>query len=91
MFQQGIHKPHGVVIATSFDGVEVQRDTEQCVHCGAHWIVVKGSGRPHMYCGRCGGNTCSNARCLKFCYPTEKRMDDIARLGHRVWPDGSSD
>ena len=84
-FEHGIHKAAGIVIATNFDGVEVQRDTGQCVHCGGHWIVQKGSGKPHVFCSRCNGNTCSQPKCLKECYPIQKRFDDTEKYGHERW------
>jgi len=82
----GLLRPAGIVIATDFEGREVQRDTNQCVHCGAHWIVVKGSGRPHVFCRRCGGNTCSNRRCLRECSPAEKKLDEAERRAQLILP-----
>jgi len=87
MFEHSDPKAAGVVITCDFDGKTVTQDTQQCVHCGAHWVVVRGSGRPHVWCYKCVGNTCSNPACLRQCYPEEKRMDDIAKHGRLIWPD----
>jgi hypothetical protein len=49
----------------------------QCVHCGAHWVVEHYSGRVRGWCTTCKGPTCGKKLCCKFCYPTEKQMDDL--------------
>lgn len=86
MFLHGLHKAAGVAISTNFDGKDTENDTDQCVHCGGHWIVQKGSGRPHAFCSRCNGNTCSNIKCLTECYPIQKRFDDVEKHGHLIVP-----
>jgi len=77
----------GVVITHDFNGRESMRDTQQCVHCGAHWVVEPGSGKKHAWCLKCAGNTCSSPRCRTICYPEAKRHDDMARHGRLCWPD----
>lgn len=84
MFKHGAHKPHGVVICTTLDGLDVELDTRQCVHCGGHWEVIKGSGRPHIFCSKCGGDTCSNLKCLTECYPIQKKFDDVEKYGRQI-------
>ncbi len=32
--------------------------TRRCVHCGCHWVPIKGSGRKRSFCLRCDGHTC---------------------------------
>ncbi len=58
-------------------------DLVQCVHCGAHWIWVKGSGRKRGWCSSCGGYFCGEKcapRGVK-CIPFEKRLELCERLG----------
>lgn len=86
MFTHGVHKPAGVVLVTDFDGKLIENDTKQCCHCGGHFIVVKGSGKPHVHCGRCAADTCSNPRCMSGCYPIQKRFDDVEKRGREFWP-----
>lgn len=62
--------PHGHVI---IDGREVG-DTCQCVHCGAHWLWIKGSGRKRGWCINCQGFTCGTRACDP-CVPWEKKLD----------------
>lgn len=86
MFEHSSPHAAGVVIVTDLDRNETTRDTQQCVHCGAHWVMVKGSGKPHVFCQKCGGNTCSNPACLSVCYPEKKRHDDALKHGRLIWP-----
>jgi hypothetical protein len=85
MFEHGSLHAAGIVIVTDWNGNDVTRDTQQCVHCGGHWIIVRGSKRPHVFCQNCGGNTCSDPKCLRQCYPEEKRHDDMAKHGRLIW------
>lgn len=55
-------------------------ETRQCVHCGRHWIMVKGSGRIRGYCMNCGGITCGSKECCR-CEPWEKKMEREASRG----------
>lgn len=87
MFEHSSPHAAGVVIVTDFDGRDFVNDTKQCPHCGAHWIIQRGSGRPHVFCQRCMADTCSKPECLRQCYPEEKRMDDIEKHGRLIWPD----
>ena len=32
--------------------------TLRCVHCGGHWMPVKGSGIKRGWCTRCSGHVC---------------------------------
>jgi hypothetical protein len=86
VFQHSDPKAAGVVITTDFNGVPTEADTQQCPHCGGHWIVRKGSGRPHVWCGKCSAWTCSNPACLSECYPLEKKQDDLQRHGKLILP-----
>lgn len=60
----------GVVIV---GGKEIA-STRQCVHCGGHFTMVKGSGRTRGWCLRCQGVTCGHADCDP-CIPFEARLD----------------
>lgn len=86
MFEHSSSHAAGVVVVTDLDNNDVMRDTQQCVHCGGHWIIARGSGRPHLFCVKCGGDTCSKPECLRQCYPETKRHDDMAKHGHLIWP-----
>jgi hypothetical protein len=61
---QSVRNPSGAII---LDGKTVA-DTVQCVHCGGHFVPVKGSGIKRGWCNHCGGATCGEgcARCLPF-------------------------
>jgi len=52
----------------------VERETMQCVHCGAHWITAPGSGRRRGFCTRCNGLTCGAEACNP-CVPYEARLE----------------
>jgi hypothetical protein len=70
-------QPAGFVLR---DGLTVA-DTERCVHCGAHWVRMPGSGRLRGWCTRCHGSVCG-PRCA-VCVPFEQRLDQAERQGHR--------
>lgn len=62
----------GVII---IDSKEVAT-TRQCVHCGGHFVSIKGSGVTRGYCMRCGGITCGKEMC-DSCIPFEKQLDMV--------------
>ena len=64
------HKPDGAVIV---EGREVAH-TLQCVHCGKHWVSIKGSGKIRGFCLNCKGVTCGAESCDP-CIPFEKKLD----------------
>ena len=66
-------KAGGVIL---IDGVCVA-DTVQCVHCGAHWIPVKGSGHVRGWCFKCAGPFCGPT--CAACIPFEKRLADYEK------------
>ena len=49
-------------------------DTMRCVHCSAHWQVIRGSGRRRGYCMICKGATCGSPPC-GICIPLEARLE----------------
>lgn len=63
----------GVILV---DGVCVA-DTIKCVHCGRHWIAIKGSGRVRGWCFKCNGPFCGPT--CTACYPIEQRLDDFEK------------
>lgn len=54
------------------DGQEVA-ETKQCPHCGAHFQIVRGSGRKRPFCMRCMSPTCLRPQC-RACVPFEKKL-----------------
>lgn len=49
-------------------------ETHQCVHCGKHWEVIRGSGRKRGYCILCKGVTCGHEAC-NICVPFEAWLE----------------
>ena len=49
-------------------------DTKQCVHCGGHFLSVRGSGKIRGWCLSCVGITCGGAECRQ-CIPFEKKLE----------------
>ncbi len=68
-------RPHGHVIV---DG-RVMADTVCCAHCGAHFVMRRGSGIRRGFCTKCDGITCGSAGCVA-CTPVEARIDERERL-----------
>lgn len=56
-------RPSGTVIVSSDRGT-VEADTLQCVHCGKHWTVQRGSGKKRSFCPYHNGVTCGSPQCL---------------------------
>jgi len=75
---QSVRNPSGFIF---IDGVQVA-DTLQCVHCQAHFVVVKGSGRTRGHCYLCQGPTCS-PQCAN-CYPAQKQLEDEERRAAKL-------
>lgn len=67
---QVVQQPAGAIM---INGRHVA-DTLQCVHCGGHFAIVKGSGRRRGFCTLCHGVTCGSRGCLA-CLPTERRLE----------------
>jgi hypothetical protein len=86
MFRHSSPKAAGIVVATSFDGRDTQRDTLQCVHCGGHWVVVPGSRRKRGWCIHCQGPHCGKPDCASRCLPLEKRLAFIEKHGAMIRP-----
>ena len=67
---RAMRRPHGVIME---DGQEVA-DTAQCCHCGAHFVVVRGSGKTRGFCTECMGPTCGKPEC-DGCVTFERRFE----------------
>lgn len=75
MPRHSVIRPHGTIIITDPDlPHEVQRDTLQCCHCQAIWIVSPGSGRRRGFCTKCNQVTCGAGTC-GHCLPFEKKLE----------------
>lgn len=67
---EAVQKPSGHIIV---DG-NVLADTLQCVHCNAHFVVIKGSGKTRGWCTHCNGPTCGSEECNE-CMDFRKKLD----------------
>lgn len=66
-------RPRGLTIETGPDIQIIERDTVQCVHCGAHWQVNPYSAKNRGYCAKCNGPICGPG-CLD-CIPIERQLE----------------
>ncbi len=64
---------HGGYI--TLDG-RVAAQTQQCGHCGCHWVVREGSGIVRTFCRGCMQLTCGAPACLK-CVTWEEKMNQM--------------
>lgn len=48
---------------TSHDGVRIEGETRQCVHCQYVWTYVPGSGARRGFCLKCNGIVCGRPEC----------------------------
>lgn len=74
MYDATVRKPAGYILIVSPDAPRFEADTLQCVHCGKHWMVVRGSGIRRGFCTKCGGVTCGAHRCETQCEPEEIKV-----------------
>lgn len=65
---QAVIRPSGAIL---LDGQHVA-DTVQCVHCGGHFVMRKGSGTIRGWCLNCHGMICG-PQCA-VCTPMEQRL-----------------
>lgn len=68
-------RPRGFIEISGPDAIE-HYDTLCCVHCGAHWRVIPGSGRIRGYCETCAGPTCGPG-CSQKCVPVEQLYENM--------------
>ena len=64
--------------AILMDGQEVA-STIQCVHCGKHFVSIKGSGKIRGWCLKCSGPICGPE--CHVCIPMEKQLEAMERHG----------
>ncbi len=74
-----VMQQHGEVEVFGLDGQDERFGTTQCCHCGAHFKMVKGSGKVRGYCFRCKGIFCGS-KC-EVCIPKEKQLDIMEESG----------
>lgn len=67
---KSVRNPKGTIF---IDGRE-SADTMQCCHCGAHFVMERGSGKKRGWCMLCSDMTCGKKRCDE-CLPFEKRLE----------------
>lgn len=65
-------KEHGGILE---DGIQTS-STQSCPHCGAHFVMKRGSGKRRAMCLRCMAVTCGRLEC-DACIPIEARLDHI--------------
>lgn len=58
------HKPNGYTVTMTGDGLRVEGETRQCVHCQTMWTYQPGSGIQRGWCLRCNGYICAQPQCL---------------------------
>lgn len=72
---QAVAKPAGAILV---DGHQVA-DTAQCVHCGGHFVMRRGSGVLRGWCRKCSGMVCGPG--CAACIPFEQRLDLAEKIG----------
>lgn len=70
MFGYKYRKESGAIV---IDGHHVA-STTQCVHCGAHFQVIPGSGKKRGTCFNCNGVLCGRKKCFT-CLPFEIQIE----------------
>lgn len=70
-------KASGYIIMDDGNGPVETAATMQCVHCGNHFISVKGSGTVRGLCLKCYGVICGPA--CSECIPFERKLDDYEK------------
>ncbi len=68
--------PDGYTSVTG-QGITIEANTLQCVHCGCHWQMKPGSGNVRGFCFKCNGPICG-PKCVK-CVPIEQQLENIEK------------
>ena len=71
MFGRVYRQESGAIIV---DGQHIA-STQQCVHCGNHERIIRGSGKKRGWCGLCNGFVCGRQHCMQHCVPFEARIE----------------
>lgn len=58
------YKPNAYFVRTDENGIKIEGECRQCVHCQHTWEYSPGSGTQRGYCLRCGGFICARPECL---------------------------
>lgn len=66
---------YGIVFDPGSDKPIEEHGTTQCVHCGGHFIMRKGSGKTRGFCMVCNGIICG-PRCAE-CKPFERWLEEV--------------
>lgn len=74
-FESSLRRPDGYARIVGPEGVQ-EFDTQQCVHCGFSFHMVKGSGVTRGFCMRCSGVTCGSKLC-DTCIPLEAQIEHM--------------
>lgn len=74
MFRHSSRKAKGYATWNYPDQKPIEKDTMQCVHCGAHWYIDPGSGIQRGWCMNCNGPTCGKKECCE-CIPFMKKIE----------------
>lgn len=75
---ESVRQPSGHIIVNG----QQAGDTRQCVHCGGHFLMLRGSGRRRGFCTLCHGITCGSPGC-EACVPAEKRLEQREAVGRQ--------
>lgn len=70
-------RPHGWLYTVGPSGEQSEHETHQCVHCGGHFVMVRGSGKLRGYCSRCDGLVCGPG--CADCVPVEVLLENIEK------------
>lgn len=71
MFGSQYRRESGAIIIA---GTHVA-STQQCVHCGSHEMILRGSGKKRGLCTKCGGFVCGRPDCMMYCIPYEAQIE----------------
>ncbi len=78
-----VRRPSGEYRIIDEYGRITEGQTLTCVHCGAMWQIIPGSGRERGFCFRCMGPTCDRNECNR-CLPYERQLEIIEQR-HRLY------
>lgn len=59
------HKPNGYYTKGTANGLTVEGESRQCVHCQALWEYQPGSGTVRGWCLKCNGFLCNQPSCAR--------------------------
>ena len=80
--QYTLRNSAGYVLSRDDSKIDLEGNTEQCVHCQAMWVKRPGSGITRSWCWNCNGSTCSKKRCIEHCEPAEAFIERLEAEGN---------